>query len=100
VWGLSSPHTHCGDLVLVVVDHPQTLGQIFKNESEVNSMIDFTAINTLRKKTGCSSSDCAKAVKYDPDDEKMQLAYLKAKTIAVATPGMTFDERVRHFYET
>jgi translation elongation factor EF-Ts len=55
-------------------------------------------IKKLHDKTGCDIMTCKKAVEYANGDEKLMLAYLKAKFIAVATPKMTFDERVRRFY--
>ena len=37
---------------------------------------------------------------YAKGDEKIAGAFIKAKTIAVATPGLSFDERVRSFLDT
>ncbi|HMM31192.1 MAG TPA: hypothetical protein PKB13_05355 [Clostridia bacterium] len=53
----------------------------------------------LRNSTGCGLAQCKKAVDYARGDRKMAIAYLKAISFAVATPGLTFDERVKRFYE-
>lgn len=51
----------------------------------------------LRDKTGCGLILCKKAIEYSNGDEEIALAYIKAKTIAVATPNLSFDERVKLF---
>lgn len=56
-------------------------------------------INELREKSGCGLTLCKQAIDYAKGDEKVALAYLKAKTLAVATPKITFNERVKLFIE-
>lgn len=59
-------------------------------------------IQRLRNLTGVGMRQCRDAVFYAKEHrggEKLALAYLKAKGIAVATPNLTFDERVLSFYE-
>lgn len=51
-------------------------------------------IQELKEKTGCSLIDCKKALEYGEGDLDIAIAYLKAKGFAVATPKLTFDERV------
>lgn len=57
-------------------------------------IIDF------RKKYGVSLYHAKCAIKYAKGDEKIAVAFIKAKTIAVTTPGLSFDERVRSFLDT
>lgn len=38
------------------------------------------------------------AAVYAKGDKRLAVAYAKARTLAVATPGMSFEERVQHFY--
>lgn len=57
-------------------------------------------INELREKTGCGLLDCKKALDYAKGNENIAIAYIKAKTLAVATPKLTFDERVKLFMES
>jgi len=67
-------------------------------------------ISLLKASTGFSLSMCRDAIVFattysldisgcDSTDLDVALAYLKAKTLAVATVGLTFNERVKHFYE-
>lgn len=56
-------------------------------------------INKLRKETGCSLIDCKKAIDYADNNYLLAVAYIKAKTLAVNTPKLTFDERVQMFYK-
>lgn len=54
-------------------------------------------VKKLREDTGCSLTICKKAIEYSNGNYKIAVAYVKAKTLAVATPNMTFDERVKEF---
>lgn len=55
-------------------------------------------IRKLREKTGATYNECANAIRYAEDHPGITpKAYLLAKTIAVATPGITFEERVKMF---
>ena len=55
-------------------------------------------IRELAAASGCSFSLCASAIGYAQNhDGCTPMGYLKAKCIAVATPTMSFEERVRHF---
>lgn len=56
-------------------------------------------IRALREKTGCGMMDCKNALAYSKGDFDIAIAYLDAKHLAVATPNMTFDERVKSFYK-
>ena len=54
----------------------------------------------LRNLSHCPLAMCKKALEYAKEldgDDYMAIAYLKAKTLAVATPGLSFDERVLRF---
>lgn len=52
----------------------------------------------LRDKTGCSLDLCVQAVVYSKNHAGCTpLGYLKAKTLAVATLNVTFEQRVRMF---
>lgn len=62
-----------------------------------NTIISKQLIQKLREKTGCGLIDCKKALEYGDGDFAIAIAYLKAKGFAVATPGLTFDERVKYF---
>lgn len=53
----------------------------------------------LSVETGMGLRNCAKAYDYANGDHDIAVAYLKAKTLAVATPGLSFDERVQRFLE-
>jgi|GEM_PF-3036896 len=63
-----------------------------------NIVLRRMAVGQLAGFAGCSPSDCRKALAYADGDVILAAAYLKAKGLAVATPGMTFDERVQWFY--
>jgi translation elongation factor EF-Ts len=54
-------------------------------------------IKKLRGETGIGLGLCSEAYDYANCDHDVAIAYLKAKTLAVATPGMSFDERVQWF---
>lgn len=60
-------------------------------------MIKIDDIKKLREHTGCSMMQCKSALEYSKGDLSLSIAYLKALTIAVATPNLTFDERVQFF---
>lgn len=60
-------------------------------------MTDIEKVKLLREKTGIGLMQCAEAVKYGKGDLNMAVAYLQASSLAVATPGLSFDERVKHF---
>ena len=54
----------------------------------------------LRNISHCPLAMCKKALEYTQEhngDDYMAIAYLKAKTLAVATPRLSFDERVQRF---
>lgn len=52
----------------------------------------------LRNQTGMSLILCKRAILYaENHKECTALGYLKARSIAIATPNMTFEERVRRF---
>ena len=53
----------------------------------------------LSAETGIGLRNCVKAYDYANGDHDIAVAYLKAKTLAVATPGLSFDERVQRFLE-
>ena len=58
----------------------------------------FDNVNSLRKVTGCSLHLCMRAIVYADDrDDCTPLGYLKAKTLTIATPRMTFEQRVQMF---
>jgi translation elongation factor EF-Ts len=54
-------------------------------------------VKQLSLETGMGMHNCAKAYEYANGDHDLAVAYLKAKTLAVATPGLNFDERVQFF---
>lgn len=55
---------------------------------------------SLRNKTGAGLQDCKKAIEYSEAHEGCTpIGYLKAKGLAVATPGMSFEDRVKKFSE-
>jgi hypothetical protein len=60
-------------------------------------------IKDLREEMGAGTEQCKEALKYSTKhangDFKMSIAFLRAKGLAVATPGLTFDQRVMRFYE-
>lgn len=61
-------------------------------------MIDLQEVLSLREKTGTSLRDCKRAIDYAKTHDKCTpIGYLKAIGYAVATSGMTFEERVRLF---
>lgn len=55
-------------------------------------------IQILRNQTGMSLTLCKRAILYAKNHKGCTaLGYLKARSIAIATPNMTFEERVRKF---
>ena len=63
------------------------------------STIKCLKIKELSKETGMGLHNCVKAYNYANGNHDIAIAYLKAKTMAVATPGLSFDERVQRFLE-
>lgn len=63
------------------------------------STIKGEQIKQLSAETGIGLHNCTKAYNYANGDHDLAIAYLKAKTLAVATPGLSFDERVQRFLE-
>lgn len=63
------------------------------------STVKGEKIKQLNTETGMGLHNCTKAYDYANGDHDLAIAYLKAKTLAVATPGLSFDERVRRFLE-
>ena len=60
----------------------------------INDVVD------LHRKTGCSLRACKMAIAYATKHKDCTaLGYLKAKGIAVSTPHMTFEQRVRMMSE-
>lgn len=57
-----------------------------------------TKIKILHQKTGCSLSNCKKAIEFCQEHpECNEIGYLKAISFALATPKLTFLERVKYF---
>ena len=55
-------------------------------------------VKILREKTGMSLTLCKRAILYAENHKGCTaLGYLKARSIAIATPNLTFEERVRKF---
>lgn len=54
-------------------------------------------VKELREKTGVGLMLCKQAIDYAKGNEATAIAYIRAKTLAVATPKLTFDERVELF---
>ncbi len=65
-----------------------------------NVFLKAEVVKSLRAETGTSLKLCSDAYDYAKGDRKIALAYIKAKTLAVCTPGMTFDQRVQMFATT
>ena len=60
----------------------------------VNDVVD------LHRKTGCGLGVCKKAIVYASEHKGCTaLGYLKAKGLAVSTPYMTFEQRVKMMSE-
>lgn len=60
-------------------------------------MLDIEKVKLLREKTGSGLNVCAAAIKYGKGDLNIAMAYIDATSLAVATPGLSFDERVNAF---
>lgn len=61
--------------------------KILRNQTEI-----------LRNQTGMSFTLCKRAILYAENHKGCTaLGYLKARSIAITTPNMTFEERVRKF---
>ena len=82
------------------------IGDWFLKDSKKRK-IDFMneLLKTLRENTGCGLKECSDALIYANQDYKIAVAYLKAKSYAVAiyyagtkTP-LSFDDRVKAFLE-
>jgi len=55
-------------------------------------------VKALSNQTGVSLILCKRAILYAKNHKGCTaLGYLKARSIAIATPNMTFEERVRRF---
>ena len=55
-------------------------------------------IKILRNQTGMSLTLCKRAILYAENHKGCTaLGYLKAHSIAIATPNMTFEERIKRF---
>ena len=62
--------------------------------------IDKTLILQLSQETGFNVSDCKKALDYvkeHKEDNVTPLGYLKAISLAVNTPTLSFLERVQYY---
>lgn len=57
----------------------------------------LTDIAFLRTSYGVGYNLACEALEYANDDLTIAIAYIKAVTVAVATPNLTFDERVKSF---
>ena len=61
-------------------------------------MTKVEQIKILRDTTGCSLYNCRCAVDFSSThNDCTPVGYLKAITLAVATPTLTFEERVQKF---
>jgi hypothetical protein len=62
-------------------------------------MIEYNidSIKRLNYITCAGMGMCKKALEYSNGDHETAIAYIKAKTLAVSTPKLTFDERVQYF---
>lgn len=75
--------------------HPHTQND-FCSRHTFNKEI-WDTIQHLRQ-LGISMKESKNAAVYAKGDKRLAVAYAKARTLAVATPGMNFEERVQHFY--
>jgi hypothetical protein len=56
-------------------------------------------VTMLNRQMQCGRFLCRHAVRYAPDDIKMQIAYLRASNNVISSEGIeTFDDMVMHFY--
>lgn len=60
-------------------------------------MITAEDVKSLRAETGMGLMMCKEALDYAKGNIHLAKAYIDAKTLAVATPGMSFDKRVKSF---
>lgn len=61
-------------------------------------MTKLEQIKMLRDTTGCSLYNCRRAVDFSSThSDCTPIGFLKAITLAVAMPSLTFEERVRKF---
>lgn len=62
------------------------------------SGVDNITIKELREISGAGMYECKKAIEYcEIHIDCTPLGYLMACGVAVATPNLTFDERVKKF---
>ena len=54
-------------------------------------------VKQIRDATGVGLRLCVDAYDYAAGDLPTAIAYVRAKTSAVATPGLSFDQRVQQF---
>ena len=92
--GLSYPiRIHTKD-----IDAIAKIREIIKRNGWIEvRMIDAVELKNI---SHCPLAMCKKALEYAQEhngDDYMAIAYLKAKTLAVATPNLSFDERVLRF---
>lgn len=60
--------------------------------------VTFNEIKALRDRTGASLYQCRRAIEYaNTHKDCTAIGYLKACAIAVYTPNITFEDRVRSF---
>lgn len=52
-------------------------------------------VDKVQEITGLGKMQCKEALDYSKGNIDLAVAYLKAKNLAVATPNLTFDERVQ-----
>lgn len=65
------------------------------------SKVTADMVRELRNKTGCGLQQCKEALEYSFTHENTTpIGYLRAKGLAVATPNMTFEQRVVMFSDS
>ena len=63
-------------------------------------MTKLDQVKKLQNITGCSLQNCCHAIDFASNHEGCTpIGFLKAITFSVATPSLTFEERVRKFSE-
>ena len=67
--------------------------------NEENKPIDLKVISDLAEKMNVSMEMAKEAIEYGKDDIDLSIAYIKAKTCPYATPSITFEQRVKLFYD-
>ncbi len=80
----------------------ETTVEAFRRFTEMfmptSGLADMQEALSLKEKTGAGIQNCKRAIKYAKvHDGCTPLGYLKAITYAVATRGISFEERVRMF---